>query len=101
MENNFKGQALNFNVVVLPQVADKTVSYGDSKIDISSATDKNEKYMEGIVVSIGEMAPVDADGEKYVNEGDTVVYDKYKFSDFTQNGVTYHNLFYADLFLKK
>ena len=88
---NFKGQALNF-VVVLKEIAN--VNETDSGLDISSSVDKNEKYRKAIVVSIGTECPKDG-----IQLGDTVMYDKHKANPLTQNGVEYITLFYADLIL--
>ena len=88
---NFKGQALNF-VVVLKEIAN--VNETDSGLDISSSVDKNEKYRKAIVVSIGTECPKDG-----IQLGDTVMYDKHKANPLTQNAVEYVTLFYADLVL--
>lgn len=98
MENKFKGRALNANVVILPSEIKNETEAG---LDISSIADKNEKYREGVVVAIGELAPKNEDGIPYVKVGDTIVFDKHKCSEFTQNGILYTNVYYADLFLLK
>jgi len=87
----FKGQALNF-VVVLKEIAN--VNETGSGLDISSSVDKNEKYRKAIVVSLGSECPKDC-----LQLGDTVMYDKHKANPLTQNGVEYITLFYADLVL--
>jgi len=87
----FKGQALNF-VVVLKEI--ENVNETSSGLNISSSVDKNEKYRKAIVVSIGTECPKDC-----FQLGDTVMYDKHKANPLTQNGVEYITLFYADLVL--
>lgn len=85
----FKGQALNF-VVVLKEI--ENVNETSSGLNISSSVDKNEKYRKAIVVSIGTECPKDG-----IQLGDTVMYDKHKANPLTQNAVEYQTLFYADL----
>ena len=89
MVNEFKGRALNFNVVIR-QIANKNVTEGN--IDISMASDKNEKYKKGIVISIGTECP-----QGDIKVGETVIYDGYKSSLVTLNTIEYTVLFYADL----
>jgi co-chaperonin GroES (HSP10) len=87
----FKGQALNF-VVVLKEI--ENVNETSSGLDISSSVDKNEKYRKGIVVSLGTECP-----KGDVNLGDTVIYDKFKANPLTRNAIEWVTLFYADLVL--
>jgi co-chaperonin GroES (HSP10) len=87
--DSFKGQALNF-VVVLKEIENKNET--ESGLNISSDVDKNEKYKKAIVVSIGTECPKDD-----IKTGDIVIYDKYKSSSFTQNAIEFTTLYYADL----
>ncbi len=88
MEIKFKGQALNYNVF-LKRIEFENIT--GSGIDITSETDKNEKYRKGIVVSIGNLCP------QIVNIGQEVLYDSYKSSDVTIDGVTFESVLFADL----
>lgn len=88
MEIEFKGQALNYNVF-LKRVEFQNIT--ESGVDITSETDKNEKYRKGIVVSIGNLCP------QIVNIGQEVLYDSYKSSDVTIDGVTFESVLFADL----
>lgn len=96
MKNNFKGQALNYNVFILPIEESQLTAAG---IDLTSNEDKNAKYKKGIVVSVGNLCPKKEDGSNVVNVGDTIMYDRYKASDLKQNFVIYHSVLFADLIM--
>lgn len=96
MKNNFKGQALNYNVFILPIEESQLTAAG---IDLTSNEDKNAKYKKGIVVSVGNLCPKKEDGSNVVNVGDTIMYDRYKASDLKQNFVVYHSVLFADLIM--
>ena len=96
MKNNFKGQALNYNVFILPIEESQLTASG---IDLTSNEDKNAKYKKGIVVSVGNLCPKKEDGSNVVNVGDTIMYDRYKSSDLKQNFVIYHSVLFADLIM--
>ena len=51
---NFKGQALNYNIIVKREFIENKTNAG---IEITSEVDKNEKYRKGIVVSVGTLCP--------------------------------------------
>lgn len=89
MVDAFKGKMLNYNVC-LRQISNKNVT--DGKIDMSMLVDKNEKFKKAIVISIGSECPK---GDILV--GDTVIFDSYKASVFTQNTIEYQSIPYADL----
>jgi co-chaperonin GroES (HSP10) len=88
METEFKGQALNYNVF-LKRVEFENIT--EAGVDITSETDKNEKHRKGVVVSIGNLCP------KIINIGQEVLYDSYKASDVTMDGVTFESVLFADL----
>jgi co-chaperonin GroES (HSP10) len=90
------GQALNYNVIVQPVEVKNLTASG---LDISSDVDKNEKYREGIIVSVGNLCPKDEKGKPYVKPGDKVSFDKYKATNYTKNAVEYLVLGFADLLL--
>lgn len=96
MKNNFKGQALNYNVFIFPIEESQLTAAG---IDLTSNEDKNAKYKKGIVVSVGNLCPKKEDGSNVVNVGDTIMYDRYKASDLKQNFVIYHSVLFADLIM--
>jgi len=108
MEGMFNAQALNANVIIKEEVVKNVSAAG---VDYTSATDKNEKYREGIVVSIGEHLPVKRSrwaivrwfdkGTPYVKVGDRVSFDNYKATNYTMDAIEYKVVYYADLFLLK
>lgn len=104
--NNFNHKVLNYNVIVkeLP-----TENVTDGGLDISSTTDKSEKYRKGLVLAVGSLCPdecVSFFGIKIsflkrpkLKSGKEVLFDNYKSSEITIDGVTYKNILYADLLL--
>jgi co-chaperonin GroES (HSP10) len=90
----FSGQALNYNVFV-KTVERKNVTQGG--IDITSETDKNEKYRQGIIVSFGNLCPKDKDGNDVIHIGQEVIYDGYKASPLSVNGESFDSVYFADL----
>lgn len=104
MVDAFPGRALNYNVV-LRQIENKNVTEGN--IDISMASDKNEKYKKGIVVSMGTECPkrslvvwgITIPFIKFsdIKVGDEVIFDSYKASLVTLDTIEYTVIFYADL----
>ena len=95
-EIKFKGQALNYNVFILP-IEEKQLT--DSGLDLTSNEDKNAKYKKGKVVSVGNLCPKNDDGENIVNVGDTIMYDRYKASDLKQDFIIYHSVYFSDLIM--
>ena len=89
----FKGQALNYNVFVKRQQIQNLTQSG---IDITSETDKNEKYRKGVIVSVGNLCP-EKDGKPVIKIGDEVLYDGYKSSELTIDGIPYEVVYFADL----
>ena len=101
MDNNqemvdaFKGKALNY-VVVIRQIVNKNVTEGG--IDLTLSTQKSENHKRGIVVSIGHGCPIKNDeGVVLVKEGSEVIYDGYKGTKITFDGIEYETIFFADL----
>lgn len=112
----FKGKALN-TVVIVEEVFNENKTA--SGIDLSGIVDANEKQKMGKVVSVGEGCPrkkskitskykflsylmflanvLFAKLEYTIKEGDEVIFDKYKMTPFTQNGVTYLMIDYRDI----
>ena len=93
--NKFSHQVLNYNVIV-KEVETKNITL--SGLDISSATDKSEKYKTGVVLSIGNLITSEIPDAK-ISVGCQVLFDGYKASDITIDGVTYKNVLYSDLLL--
>lgn len=93
--NKFPHQVLNYNVIVkeLP-----TENVTDGGLDISSTTDKSEKYRTGEVLAIGNLIISEIPDAK-LEVGCKVLFDNYKSSEITIDGVTYKNILYADLLM--
>lgn len=93
--NKFPHKALNYNVIVkeLP-----TENVTDGGLDISSTTDKSEKYRTGEVLAIGNLIISEIPDSK-LEVGCKVLFDNYKSSEITIDGVTYKNILYADLLM--
>jgi co-chaperonin GroES (HSP10) len=93
--SKWTGYCIGSNVVVEP-IENKQISEGG--LDFTETIDKNQRYGKGIVVSIGEDAPLDKNGDPYVKEGDTILYDKNKSSKYTEGTIEYVALYYRDIF---
>lgn len=118
MENKFKGKALNLIVIVEEVFNENKTASG---FDLSGVVDANEKQKRGKVVSVGEGCPkktskftsrfkfisyllflfnlVFGKLEYTIQEGDEVIFDKFKMTNFTQDGVTYLMIDYRDIVL--
>ena len=92
--NKFKGQALNL-VVIVEEVFHENKR--ESGIDLSGIVDANEKQKRGRIVSVGTECPKKSDGNYTVKVGDEVIFDKFKITAFTQDGVSYIMVDYRDL----
>ena len=85
-------KALNY-IVIIKEIENKNeTSFG---FDTSNLADKNEKYRRAIIVSLGPSCP--KDDENPINVGDTVMYDHYKTSPLTLNGIEFKTLMWGDL----
>lgn len=93
--NSFPHTALNYNVIV-KVVDSKNVT--ESGLDISSVTTKDEKYRSGIVLAIGNLITSEIPDAK-ISVNCQVLFDNYKGSDVTIDGVTYKSILYSDLLL--
>jgi len=89
-----KLQALNYNVFVTKEESQHIV---EGNIDVTSEIDKNEKYRKGKIVSFGSLCPKNDDGTNTIEIGQEVIYDRYKSSPVTIDGVTYESIYYSDL----
>lgn len=108
MHNKFKGRALNTIVVVQETNLENKTKSG---IDISGIVDANEKQKKGLVVSVGEFCPriygkgfwsriLSFFNNPYtIKEGDEVIFDKFKMTEFTQEGTAYILIDYRDIVL--
>jgi co-chaperonin GroES (HSP10) len=96
MENKFKGRALNLIVIVEEVFNENKTASG---IDLSEVVDANEKQKRGRVVSIGEQCPKLSDGSFTLSIGSEVIFDKFKMTNFTQDGITYLIIHYTDIVL--
>lgn len=109
MENKFKGKALNTVVIVQEVFHENKTASG---LDLSGIVDANEKQKRGKVVSVGEGCPrkhVKFSGKfKFLNflfkksthtikEGNEVIFDKFKMTPFTQDGIAYLLIDYRDI----
>jgi co-chaperonin GroES (HSP10) len=93
----FKGKCLGSNVIVLP-IENKQIS--DGGIDLTDAIDKDQKWGKGIVVSVGEGIPLDKNNIPYIKDGDVVVFDRHKATDYVEETVEYKAMYYHDIFKK-
>lgn len=94
MKNIFRGKALNLIVIVEEVFNENKTASG---FDLSSVVDANEKQKRGKVVSIGEQCPKLSDGSFTLSIGDEVIFDKFKMTPFTQDGVMYLMIDYRDI----
>ena len=85
----FKGQALNYVVIVREIENSNTTDFG---FDKSNLVDKNEKHKKGIIVSIGPSCNA---GD--IKVGSEVLYDGYKVSPLSLDGIEYKTLMFGDL----
>jgi co-chaperonin GroES (HSP10) len=90
----FNGKCLGSNVIVTP-VVNRQISA--SGLDTTDLEDKNQKWGKGIVVSVGEGAPLDKNGLPHIKAGDTVMYDKNKTTDYVEDTILYKAMYYHDL----
>lgn len=94
---SFKGKCLGSNVIVLP-TENKQLSEGG--LDFTDTIDKNQKWGKGIIISIGEAVPLDKSGVPYIKEGDVVLFDKNKATDYIEDTIEYKAMYYHDIFKK-
>ena len=92
--SEFKGQALNYNVIVKNVIVENITESG---LTIQSEVDKNEKWKQGEIISIGNLCPKKDDGSNSIIIGQQVIYDKYKATDVTIDGEKYQTIYYSDL----
>jgi co-chaperonin GroES (HSP10) len=93
--SKWQGKCIGSNVVVEP-IENIQISKGG--IDLTNAIDKNQRYGKGIVISIGENAPKDENGQSYVKAGDTILYDRNKATPYSEDAVEYVALYYESIF---
>jgi co-chaperonin GroES (HSP10) len=93
----FSGKCIGSSVLVMT-VENKQLS--DGGIDLTILNDKNQKWGKGIVVSVGENIPKDSEGVPYIKEGDTIIFDKNKASDYMEETIEYKAMYYNDIFKK-
>jgi co-chaperonin GroES (HSP10) len=86
-------KALNYVVIVKESHIQNITASG---LDITSESDKNEKYRKGTIVSFGELCPK-VDGKHTIEVGQEVLFDNYKASDLIIDGNHYKTFYYADL----
>lgn len=90
----FKGKALNYVVIVKQKELKNETETG---LDFSSEVDKNQKFRKGEIVSFGNLCPKNDKGEDTIKIGQEVLYDMYKASDLTVDGIKYQTFYYSDL----
>jgi len=94
--SNFKGQAINTNVVLKEiQMKNETAS----GLDITAESDKNQKFRKGEIVSLGNLCPHDKEGNPIVKVGDTILFDAYKGSQLTLDAEVYVVIYFNDITL--
>lgn len=91
---SFKGKALNYVVIVEEE---RIENITDAGLEVTSESDKNEKYRQGKIVSFGHLCPKDSEGNETISIGQTVLFDNYKASDLILYGKNYKTFYYADL----
>lgn len=89
--DRFKWQALNQVVIVEEREIENKTDFG---FDLGS--DKNVKYMKGVVMSFGHGCP-QQDGKYFISIGQEVLFDGYKKSDLYLDGKKYLCVYYGDL----
>lgn len=109
MQNKFEGQALNLNVIV-EEVDNENITA--SGLDLTGIVDANEKQKKGRVVSVGTECPSISykfkglfsfinffirKQKQTIQVGNTVIFDKFKMTLFTQKGKQYIMIDYRDL----
>lgn len=90
----FKGQAANHCVVLKEETIQNLSSSG---LDITSSEDKNQKFKKGIVQSVGLSCPKDENGNDIIKPGDEILFDGYKSSPLTLDGVKYSIIYFQDI----
>lgn len=107
----FKGQALNYNVVIVEVEVGNVSVVG---LDFSNEAAKNDKQKTGVIVSVGLSCPKKDMGifkkifnfffNKYnlytISPGELVMFDKHKSSSLTVDGESYMISYYADIVMK-
>ena len=101
MENSikvpeFKGQALNTNLIIYNIEAEHKTASG---LNIASDEDKNQRFQKGIVISVGNDCPKNEEKQFLVKVGDTVWFDKNKQTPFMYRGELFTNVKFADLII--
>ena len=91
---NFKGQAVNHNVVVKVKGIENITNSG---IDLTSSEDKNQKFKLGTVVSVGLQCPKREDGANSVEVGDEILFDGNRSTLVTLETVEYTVLHFTDI----
>ena len=94
--SSFKGQAVNYNVVVL-QIENKQVT--ESGFDITQEVDKNQKFKKGLVINVGLGCPRDDDGDYVLKSGDEIFYDDYRASPVILEAIKYSVILFQDITL--
>lgn len=97
----FKGKALNYVVIVKQKELKNETETG---LDFSSEVDKNQKFRKGEIMSFGNLCPkkpiwkwLPFWKKDTIKIGQEVLYDMYKASDLTVDGIKYQTFYYSDL----
>jgi len=93
--NKFSHEALNYNVIVKEV---RIRHFSESGLDITEKIEKDEKFRSGIVLAIGNLITSEIPDAK-ISVNCQVLFDNYKGSDVTIDGVTYKSILYSDLLL--
>lgn len=96
METKPKFQALNYNVIVEETVLENKTAGG---FDLTGYTDATEKQQSGSIICFGELCPKKSDGSPTLNEGMTIVFNKFNSTPITIGGKSYLIIPYSNIFL--
>lgn len=96
METKAKFQALG-RAVIVKEITNE-VEIGGFSFDTKD--DKNAKFLKGEICSITPDSPRDKDGNQFVNNGDTILFDAYKATPIIIEGEVYSMIYVGDIVVK-
>jgi co-chaperonin GroES (HSP10) len=93
--DKWTGKCVGSNFVAKPI---ENVQITDGGINLTTVLDKENRFGKGIVISIGENAPLDPEGNPYVKAGDTILYDRNKITPYIEETIEYVAGYYDSIF---
>jgi len=88
------------NNVLLKNIEESNINQA-TNLDLSSETDKNEKFKKAEIIDFGENIPLDKSGKSpIIKVGEIILYDRNKASNLTLEGIAYKIVQYGDLICK-